>query len=68
MSDPTDTSDARVEENQRLANWGWALGLIVPIFGFVIGIVLTSRSDRRGPLIVGWSLLVPAVVAYLLIS
>ena len=68
MTEATDTGDARAKENQRMANWGWALGLIVPIFGFVIGIVLTTRGDRRGPLIIGWSLLVPAVVAYLLLS
>ena len=68
MTDATDNGDALEEENQRLANWGWALGLVVPIFGFVIGIVLITRGDRRGPLIVGWSLLVPAVILYLLLA
>lgn len=50
-----------------MANWGWGLGLLVPPFGLVLGILLTRRGDRRGPLIMIWSLVVPVVVALILV-
>jgi hypothetical protein len=65
--DPRAPKDKPVEDS--MANWGWGLGLIMPPFGFAMGIILTSRNDRRGPWIIGWSLIVPiVVVAYLLVS
>lgn len=66
-SGPTIGEPEKSEED-RMANWGWGLGLIIPIFGLVIGAILIARGDRRGPMILAWSLITPIVFAALLIS
>lgn len=52
-------------EEDRVANWGWALGLVLPIVGLMAAVFLLSRGDRRWPLMFGWTLL--GVVAYVVV-
>ncbi len=52
-------------EEDRIVNWGWALGLLLPIVGLMAAAVLFSRGDGRWGLILGWSLI--GVVAYIFI-
>ncbi len=55
---------ARSEED-RVASWGWALGLVLPIVGLMATVFLLSRRDRRWPLMLGWTLL--GVVVYVVV-
>jgi hypothetical protein len=44
--------------NDDLAFWGYLFGFLFPIIGIVIGIMLVSRNDRRGNLVLILSLVV----------
>lgn len=52
-------------EEDRVASWGWALGLVLPIVGLMATVFLLSRGDRRWPLMAGWTLL--GVAAYVVV-
>ena len=60
-------TEAPVEktEEDRVASWGWALGLVLPVVGLMATVFLLSRGDRRWPLMLGWTLL--GVVAYVIV-
>ncbi|MBS1862358.1 MAG: DUF2510 domain-containing protein [Actinobacteria bacterium] len=38
-------------ENDGLATIGWITAILIPFVGLVVGIILSSRNDRRGTLI-----------------
>ncbi|MFN8113618.1 MAG: hypothetical protein U0R51_10515 [Solirubrobacterales bacterium] len=52
-------------EEDKVAGWGWALGLVLPVVGLMAAAFLLSRDDRRWPLMLGWALL--GVVAYVVV-
>ncbi len=54
---------AEKSEEDRIVNWGWALGLVLPVVGLMAAAVLLVRHDRRWALMLGWALL--GVLAYL---
>ncbi|MGH9521221.1 MAG: hypothetical protein ACRD3E_01675 [Terriglobales bacterium] len=57
--DPAKQTDQR---NDGLATIGWITAILIPVVGLVVGIMLSSRNDRRGVpiaitavvVIVGW--------------
>ena len=58
-------TQAEKSEEDRVAGWGWALGLVLPVVGLMAAAFLLSRGDRRWALMLGWALL--GVVAYVIV-
>lgn len=52
-------------EEDRLVNWGWGLGLLLPFIGLMVVAALVARHDPRWPLILAWTVL--GVVIYVVV-
>jgi hypothetical protein len=60
-----DRSTGDKSEEDRLVNWGWGLGLLLPVIGLMVVAMLIARHDPRWPLILGWTML--GVLLYILV-
>jgi hypothetical protein len=65
VAEQSSGAPAERSEEDRVAGWGWALGLVLPVVGLMAAAFLLTRGDRRWPLMLGWALL--GVVAYVVV-
>ena len=63
-----DRSRTEKSEEDRLVNWGWGLGLLLPVVGVMVAALLFTRHDPRWPWIIAWSLLGAVLYAVLFSS
>lgn len=64
MAEPS----AELTEEDRLVRWGWALGLVLPVIGIGVAVVLASRHDKRWTWIAAWALLGTLIYALIIVS